>query len=140
MAERNLMLRPFFNLRGFPFFGDEDFKALQNWPELESNYDLSSDDKNVYVKVNMPGLKPEDIDISLENGVLWVRGKKEETKEDKERKIYRSSQRQYSFQITLPERIDERTEPKAKTNHGVVEITIPKAQPNQGKKIKVEGN
>lgn len=132
----------------FPFLEDmaSDLGLLQNWPDLLAQEQqmggiaIKSDDKNVYVNVDMPGLNSDQIDISFDSGVLFVRGEQKEEKNEKrgEEKIYRQSSRSYSYRIALPEQIDASKEPKASYNNGVLEITLPKALPSQKKQIKVQ--
>lgn len=141
--QRGLLPRtlfPFSQIRFPSFFGDiEEELAQQNWPLLErSDIDISSDDKNVYVKVPVAGLDPNDVETSLENGVLWIKGEKQEKKQDKDRKIYRESKRSYSYRIALPEQIDETKESSAKINKGILEVTLPKAKQSQSKKIQIK--
>ena len=139
LLERSSFPRSFFSLRTLPFVEDSE-SCLSEFQTRSEDVDLTSDDKNQYVTVAMPGVNPEDIDVSLEDGIIWIKGVKKEEVQDKNHKIYRKSVRNYSYRIELPEQIDDRSEPKAAVNKGLVKITLPKAQTNQSRKITVKGS
>lgn len=129
----------------FPaFFEDlEDemsqFANLQNF--IQNDIHIETDEKNIFVKVPMPGFDPNEIDINLRNGVLFIRGEKkqEEKKErEKSRKIYRQATRLYTYTLTLPEQVDENADIKATNENGLLTIELPKAQKGQTKKITVK--
>lgn len=103
-----------------------------------SGLTISEDKNNLYIEASLPGLKSDDIDVSLENGILWIKGEKNEEDEDKEKKFYRKASRSYSYRLALPSQIDEGKEPKAVYQDGVMKITFMKSKQNQSKKIKVK--
>src|SRR6266511_4389700 len=72
--------------RGFPTFGDSGVMPV--------NLDMAETDKAFEVTAELPGAKPEDIDISLSDGVLTVKGEKKTEKEDKQ-KNYHMMERAY---------------------------------------------
>jgi HSP20 family protein len=94
-------------------------------------------DKFVLV-ADIPGVKPEDIDVHMEAGVLTVKGEKEsEAKTEKEG--YKRIERSYgSFyrRFSLPDSADGEAI-SANYKHGVLEITIPKREAIKPKKINV---
>ena len=97
--------------------------------------------KDAYeVVADVPGVNPKDIDISLEEGVLTVKGeRKSESKNEAEG--YTRTERVYgSFyrRFTLPETADAENI-SAKTEHGVLRLHIPKKEKALPKRITVEG-
>jgi len=101
--------------------------------------DVSETDKALMIKADLPGVAPEDLEVSISNGALIIRGeKREEKKEEKE--DYKRSERfvgRFYRSIPLPEGCDaERID--AKTAKGVVTVTIPKKPAAQPKKIAVK--
>ncbi len=97
--------------------------------------------KDAYeVIADVPGVNPKDIDVSLEEGVLTVRGaRKSEDKDEGEG--YTRTERVYgSFyrRFTLPETADAE-HISAKTEHGVLKLHIPKKEKALSKRITVEG-
>ena len=97
--------------------------------------------KDAYeVVADVPGVEPKDIDVSLEDGVLTVKGeRKSETKDEAEG--YSRTERTYgSFyrRFTLPDTADAENI-SAKTEYGVLKLHIPKKEKALPKKISVEG-
>ncbi len=97
--------------------------------------------KDAYeVVADVPGVQAKDIDVSLEEGVLTVKGeRKSENKEEGEG--YTRTERTYgSFyrRFTLPDTADA-DNISAKTEHGVLKLHIPKKEKALPKKISVEG-
>lgn len=111
--------------------------ALSRMMNMEQNgIELSEDDKNVYIHAPMPGLKSSDIDVNIENGMVQIKGEKQEEEKDKTKKFYRKAQRSFWYQLALPSQVDD-SQAKCDFNNGLLELTLPKAKSTQGKKIKV---
>jgi len=100
--------------------------------------DIKEEPDKFVLQADLPGVKPEEIDISMENGVLTIKGeKKTEAKTEKEG--YKRIERTYgSFyrRFSLPDTANADAI-SAKSNHGVLEIVIPKREAVQPKKINV---
>lgn len=117
---------------------EEEFGALSS-PHTKG-LGISSDDKNVYIEAQVPGLNASDVDVSIDSeGVLWIKGEKVE-EEKKERQYYKKAQTSFSYCIPLRNEVDTSQEPQAHFKNGVMKITFPKRKEKQGsaKKIKVE--
>jgi HSP20 family protein len=101
--------------------------------------DIKEEANRYVVQVDLPGVKPEDIEVTLQNGVLTIKGERQtEAKEEKEN--YRRIERFYgSFfrRFTLPETVEEE-KIEANYDKGVLTISIPKKQEVQPKKISVK--
>lgn len=110
------------------------------FPETVSNKGVRvyEESNQLHVEMPLPGLKPENIEVSLNKGVLMVRGKMEEEQQDKKRKFYRSSKREYSYSMVLPAQIDEKQEPQANYENGILKISMPVAKQSETKKISVK--
>ncbi len=97
--------------------------------------------KNAYkVSADIPGVEPKHIDVSLEDGVLTIKGERKEESKD-EGEGYTKTERVYgSFyrRFTLPDTADAENI-SAKTEHGVLKLKIPKKEKALPKKISVEG-
>jgi HSP20 family protein len=106
--------------------------------ELTGAYpvDIREEDGNLIVEAEMPGFKREEIDVSLDQGVLNIRAERkcEETKGKKHVNERRFTRVQRSF--TLPTPIDE-AEVEAKLEDGVLRLRLPKTADSQAKKIEV---
>ena len=86
------------------------------------------EDKDAYhIEVDVPGVKKEDVDISIDKNLLTIKGKREVREEVQEDDYYRVESRYGTFSrsFTLPEKVDV-DNIKAHSEDGVLEITIPK--------------
>ena len=88
--------------------------------------DMVRDNGHLVVRADVPGIKPEEIEIKAEEGMLKISGKHEESSEDKDEHFVRRERRYGTFSRTmaLPDGVD----PKritAKTHDGLLEVTIP---------------
>jgi HSP20 family protein len=92
----------------------------------------------LHVELPVPGLTLKDIDVTMKNGVLIVKGEAKEEEKDKKRKYYRSSSRSYSYSLSLPTQIDEKQEPHASYEHGILNISMKLAKASETKKITVK--
>ena len=98
------------------------------------------DDKDSYqVSVELPGMKKEDIDISMQDGVLTVSGERKHERENKEGQTFRSERYFGKFQrsITLPSGVDP-TKVTATYKEGVLLIHLPKAEEAKPRQIEVK--
>jgi len=101
--------------------------------------DVSENDKVFVVKADLPGVDPKDVDISIRDGVLLVKGEKKTEKEEKKENFHRVERFQGSFyrEIPMPSGVDENNI-SATTTKGVVTIIIPKKPEAQPKKVTVK--
>lgn len=99
---------------------------------------IYEDNNQLHVEVPLPGLNFKDIEVSLNKGVLLVKGGAEEEEEDKKRKYYRSSKRKYSYSLALPAQIDDKQEPQAVYTDGILNISLKIAKQGETKKITVK--
>lgn len=100
--------------------------------------DIKETDKEIQIKADLPGMKLEDIDVSVDEDQLVIKGERREEKEEKD-KDYIRVERSYgsfyrSFNIGVPVKSDEI---KATYKDGVLEIILPKAEAKKPKKIAI---
>ena len=104
--------------------------------------DVLTKDNNLVICAELPGVKLEDVDIILQNGVLSISGEHKADQEE-ERGGYHVRERRYgSFRrsMTLPEGIDE-SKIHARFEDGVLEVTVENAAIEQApKRIEIEGS
>ncbi|KAB8140870.1 Hsp20/alpha crystallin family protein [Chloroflexia bacterium SDU3-3] len=100
--------------------------------------DLSETKDAFVVEAAVPGLKPEDLDITVENNVLTIRGEVKQDQESKERSYHRVERRFGAFQrsISLPTTVNAEGI-RASLEHGVLNLVIPKAEALKPRKISV---
>ncbi len=97
--------------------------------------------KDAYeVVADVPGVEPKDIDVSLEDGVLTVKGERKSVTKEEDTGFTRTERAYGSFyrRFTLPDTADAENI-TAKTEHGVLKLHIPKKEKVLPKKISVEG-
>jgi HSP20 family protein len=99
--------------------------------------DVERDNGNIVVRADVPGIKPEEVKIEVEDDILTVSGEHEERREEKDKHFLRRERRYGSFSrsMALPPGVEAK-KIKANTHNGVVEVTIP--LPKEAKKEKVE--
>lgn len=101
--------------------------------------DIFDSKDNILVRADLPGLKKEDIDISVRDNVLTIKGEKKQEKEVKEKEYVRTERFYGSFHsaMSLPAGVDE-SKVTAAYKNGVLEITLPKKEEAKPKQIKVD--
>jgi HSP20 family protein len=100
-------------------------------PALE----VHQDDRQIEITAELPGVREEDIDLSIEDGVLTLSGEKKSERTDEERGYSERSYGRFERRMTLPSNIDEE-HCAADFRDGVLRITIPKAEEKQrGRRI-----
>lgn len=101
--------------------------------------DLYQTDDNVVIETPLSGVDPEDIDISIENDVLTIKGKTEKKSEVDEKNYYRKEVRYGSFyrSVALPAHVLS-DQANADYDKGILKISIPKAPEAKAKKITVK--
>jgi HSP20 family protein len=99
--------------------------------------DVVREDGHLVVRADLPGFKPEEVKIEVEDDILTVSGEHRESKEEKDKHYVRRERRYGSFSrsMTLPTGVDPK-KIEAKTREGVVEVTIP--LPTEAKKEPVK--
>ena len=115
------------------YFGDFDHSA--GWPAV----DVSEDDDNYLVEVELPGLSEKDVEVKVENGVLTIASRKDESREEKDEGYIRKERRHYSFSrsFSLPDNVDlEKI--TANFKNGLLDIAVPKAPAAKPKLIEVK--
>ncbi|MGV4796659.1 Hsp20 family protein [Rhizobium sp. F40D2] len=136
--------RPFENLRAeidraFHEFGPTTFGRMpaafsRELPAL----DVVESEKSFEVSAELPGVDATNVDVTLADGILTIKGEKTETKEEKEKNYYLSERRYGSFRrsLELPRGIDSE---KIEANflNGVLKIVLPKTAESQEKDRKI---
>jgi HSP20 family protein len=101
--------------------------------------DIYEDDHKIVLKLEVPGLKQEDLDIQLENNTLTVRGERKFEKEEKEENFHRIERRYGSFYraFTIPNTVNPESI-KASYDAGVLRVELEKRAEAKPKQIKVQ--
>ena len=110
--------------------------AIENLPQV----DVIDRDDHIFVRVALPGVKKEDLEVSTTDHTVTIRGKTSyECKEEEEGEFYRREVASGHFlrTISLPASIDE-TKVKAVYRDGMLELTLPKLEHSKRHTIKIE--
>lgn len=116
-------------------FGPE-FGALE---ACAPKVDVIDRDDEVVVKAEMPGVKKEDIHISLAGNVITIKGESMHEQKEEKGDYYRCemSRGEFSRMLTLPADVDD-TKAKAELYDGVLEISLPKVESAKKRDIKIQ--
>jgi HSP20 family protein len=100
--------------------------------------DIYEDEHKVVLKLEVPGIKQEDLDVRVENNTLTVRGERKLDKEEKEENFHRVERRYGSFSrsFTLPNTVNTE-DIQADYEQGVLKIRLAKRAEAKPKQIKI---
>lgn len=101
--------------------------------------DIIDAEKEVIVNANLPGVKKEDIDISVTENTLTIKATKKLEREEKHGEYFRReiSQGEYSRTLTLPAEVNCETA-SAVYNDGVLKLTLPKIKSTKRQTVKIQ--
>ena len=124
--DMNRMLESFWDTKSFGMGWNPDI-------------DIAETDNEIIVKVEIPGVDSKEMDISIVDDKLTIKGEKKEEKEEKGKSYHRVERSYGSFTrtIALPAHV-KTDEIVAKNHQGVLEITLPKMEEAKTKKITVK--
>ena len=100
--------------------------------------DVYEDKDNVFVRAELPGMKREDISLTLHDGSLSISGERKSEEKLRDAEVYRSERFFGHFQrtVTLPTPVQAETV-KAQYKDGILTVTLPKAEEAKPKQINV---
>ncbi len=101
--------------------------------------DIKEETDRFLITADLPGVDPKEIEITMENGILTIKGERQSEMRDEQEGYKRVERMSGTFyrRFSLPDTADaERIE--AKGNHGVLEVVIPKHEKVQPRKIEVK--
>lgn len=124
-------------------------EAFANWPFQSQGGVVTSswtpavdvfEDKNaVKIVAELPGVKPEDVKLSVENSVLTIRGEKKQEAEEKTERVHRYERSYGAFEraFALPNSVDP-DKIEASYGNGILTISVPKAEKARPREIPVK--
>jgi len=123
-------------------FFDDDFRPFQwlaggfDGPALP--LDVTADADSVTIEAALPGIKPDDVDITVENGTVTISGKTadERTAEEGSYVLQEIRRGNFSRTVTLPNGL-EPDKARATFEHGILRLEIPKAEQLKPRQIKI---
>jgi HSP20 family protein len=119
-----------------PRAGSQEVIATGDWAP---RVDIAETDKAFEIKAEIPEVNKEDVKVTVDNGVLTIRGERKQEKEEKGKKFHRV-ERYYGIftrSFTLPDNVDE-TKISASFKNGVLNLQIQKIKEAKPKSIEVK--
>jgi HSP20 family protein len=106
--------------------------------EASMPIEVSETDSELVVKAALPGVQPDEVDITVSNDVLTIKAEHKETTEEGKREFYRREIRYGAFHrsLSLPVKVDA-DQAEASFDNGVLALRLPKAASIRPKQIKV---
>jgi HSP20 family protein len=121
------------------FLEGRPVRRVEDDREWLPSVDVSETKNDLVIKAELPGLDPKDIDISMNNGYLTIKGEKKHEKEEKEENYHLIERSYGSFtrSVRLPREVqgDKTT---ASFKNGILKITLPKSEEAKKKEIKIK--
>ncbi|NIR31232.1 MAG: Hsp20/alpha crystallin family protein [Gammaproteobacteria bacterium] len=124
------------------------FDETRTWPEQDASsvvtshwapaVDIREEDDRFVLTADVPGVEPKDIDLLMEDGMLVIKGERRWSDEER-RESYRRVERSYGVfyrRFALPDNANPEGI-QAKSRDGVLEVTIPKQEKEQPRRITV---
>ena len=110
---------------------------MKDWENLSA--DIWEEDNNIFVKMAMPGIKKEDIKISVTGDSITVEGNSKEESEKKDKKYFLKTFQtsSYSQSFNLPTNVNP-DDVEAKFEDGVLTVRLPKVKEAQAKQITIK--
>lgn len=121
---------------GWPSARGQELITTGDW---SPRVDISETDNEIVVQAEIPDVKKEDVKVTVDSGVLTIRGERKQEKEEKGKKFHRIERSYGSFvrSFTLPDNIDATTV-KAAFKDGMLNLQIPKTAETKPQVIEVK--
>jgi HSP20 family protein len=121
--------------REWPSWGDMNFSFQENMP----NMDVIDRDNEIVVQAELPGVDKENLDISLSETAITVKGTTQREEKEEKGDFYRREMSRGSFTrtVSLPSKVDG-AKAKASFKDGVLEVILPKLESAKRHTIKVD--
>jgi len=114
--------------------------SFANWPHLTveasgkkldwaPSADISETDKEYVIRAELPAVKKEDVQVTLDDGMITIKGERKQQKEDKNEKFHRVESFYGSFErrFSLPENVNSDTI-RCESKDGILTVHIPKTE------------
>lgn len=121
--------------RLFSSYTPTGYRTAPSYPALN----LWADEESVIVRAELPGVEPDDLNISVENGDLTLSGSRSQTQLPEDATYHRQERKYGNFtrSIHLPYKI-EADDVEATMENGVLTLTLPRAEEDKPKKIEIK--
>jgi HSP20 family protein len=115
--------------------GEGEAGNVENWA---IPLDVVQQGDNIIVRASVPGVNPEDVDVSIENDILTIKGQTKEERERQEGNYLMRERRSGSFYraLRLPDTVDsDKAQPHYE--HGVLSITFPRIESTRARRLQI---
>jgi HSP20 family protein len=108
-------------------------------PILRPAMDVIENDTNLTLRMDLPGVRPDDVHVEVENNTLTINGEISETREEKDQRYHYRERRYGKFQrsLNLPNTLDT-NKVEANFENGVLNVAIPKLPQAHPKQISIK--
>ena len=123
----------------FDRFFDDRLLPSSSWPSWDLAVDVYEEKGNIVAKMNLPEINKDDLEVSFEENVLTISGKREEEKETDKKDYYSKeiSRGSFSRSLRLPKTI-EAEKAKAEYKSGMLTVTTPIVEGAKDSVVKVD--
>ena len=130
------LFNPFEDLMNDEFYGRRAVTQRAHVPAV----DVREEKDAYFIEAELPGFKPENVDVNVDNGVLTVTGERRYEKKDEEKGYQRIERRYGTFRrsFTLPDSVNPE-HIDASLHEGVLSVRIPKREHAMPRRIQVKG-
>lgn len=131
--EMNKVFDDFFGARSWEGFGEFPALATEHFMgDVTPRIDMSETDKELLLKVELPGMSEKDVEISINRDLLTISGEKKQENEHTEKGWYRMERQYGSFSRSIPLPYEvESDKVEAVYKNGVISIKLPKSAVQQ---------
>ena len=122
------------------FFNGLELPTLFGGEEMVvPHFDISETEKEYVISGEIPGIDVKDLNVTLTDGIITIKGEKKKETEDKEENYHRIERHYGSFErsFRVPDKVNT-DELDANYKDGVLKLTLPKAEVSEVKKIEVK--
>ncbi|RBP29694.1 heat shock protein Hsp20 [Marinobacter pelagius] len=118
--------------------GEREGKDLFSRSDWAPAVDIKETDQAFTVEAELPGMSKDDVKVTVDDGVLTIKGERKQEEETEDKKMHRIERFYGSFmrRFTLPDNVDENSV-KASFKDGLLTLIINKAEPKEPKAIEV---
>jgi HSP20 family protein len=117
--------------------------SFARWPQLSSDNgktewapsaDISETDQEYVIRASLPAVKKEDVNVTVDAGLITIKGERKQQKEDKNEKYHRVESFYGSFErsFSLPENVNSDAI-RCESKDGILTVHIPKTEPHKSK-------
>ena len=133
-SEMNRLMDRFFD-NPWSLFDEDSFPSVTGWAP---SFDVVDGEKEVTVRAEIPGVDPKDVEVTVSGNMLTVSGEKKESREGKDKHVWRSECSYGSFRrsVALPEGVDA-DKVTAEHANGILTVKVAKSKTAAAKRIPV---